>query len=289
VKQDTYNIIIEPSLIKDNTFSEQQYEAIFAGILADDDINLEATLPKNFYLDYSSTQLINCFNICRHLWREGVDRKPLTAMVSKLYRQNSLSSEEQMNFKYIRAKFKHLRYAYALFDQRHKYPLNFHLLTAIMGSLQDAFKNEQFATMNRFALVLKLIVSKPVYAFITNAINQYQPSTTESFKQHLDNQLNFLASNIAKDQVTSKIFHNMRKVIGRQTAFYTTIKVLYPSQFHEQMFLYLSTINGMMGDFHDDLVSKKFNKQQNYNKDIFIIPSEIKKRLCEYCALYQKK
>jgi thymidylate kinase len=26
----------------------------------------------------------------------------------------------------------------------------------------------------------------------------------------------------------------MRKVIGRQTAFYTTIKVLYPSQFHEK-------------------------------------------------------
>jgi len=267
-------------------FSEQQCAAVFSAVLADDDINLSAKLPEKIYFDYSQAQLTECYYLCRQLWQQDVDRKVLAAMINKIYHQQSFDEKDQLAFKYIRAKFKHLRYAFALYDQRHKYPSKFHIFTALMGSLQDAFKNQQIATMKRFALLLKFLLTPSIYAFIVKEVNQFTPTSITAFKQHENEQLNFLQVNLAKAEVTSKVFHKMRKVIGRQTAFYTTIKVLYPAEYHEQMFMYLSTINGMMGDLHDELVSKKFQKQQDYNRDTFIIPDEIKSRLVAYTALY---
>lgn len=58
------------------------------------------------------------------------------------------------SFRYLRAKIKHLRFAYAAFDERHRYPRMFHWMTAIMGSLQDAFKNKQYASVKRIAILV---------------------------------------------------------------------------------------------------------------------------------------
>jgi hypothetical protein len=42
-----------------------------------------------------------------------------------------------------------------------------------------------------------------------------------------------------------------------------------------------------MGSVHDELIIASFNKKQNYNKDTFEMPAEIKQRLIAYVAFYK--
>jgi hypothetical protein len=41
-----------------------------------------------------------------------------------------------------------------------------------------------------------------------------------------------------------------------------------------------------MGSMHDELIAKKFNKTQDYYKDVFVMPEEIRLRLKEYTEKY---
>jgi hypothetical protein len=79
----------------------------------------------------------------------------------------------------------------------------------------------------------------------------------------------------------------MRKVISRQVAMYDNFKTLYPSAYHQSISQCVSTLNGLMGSLHDELIAKKFNKTQDYYKDVFVMPEEIRLRLKEYTEKYQ--
>jgi hypothetical protein len=78
----------------------------------------------------------------------------------------------------------------------------------------------------------------------------------------------------------------MRKVISRQVAMYDNLKTLYPSSYHRSISEYLSTINGLMGSKHDELIAKKFDKSQDYYTDTFVMPEEIKQRLIDLADKY---
>lgn len=267
-------------------FPSEQCDALFAAVLAHDDIDLNATLPDAIHLDYTPEQLTQCYRICRQIWKDGVDRKALVGIVEKIYRQRSLSAEDQLLFKHVRAKFKHLRFAYVACDERHHYPRVFHWLTAAMGYLQDAFKNEQSATMGRMAIRTRLFLTYFVYSLITREIDQFRPSTTAAFQTYVHQQIGFLQLQLAKEKVTSKDFHEMRKVISRQVALYDNLKILYPSPYHHELSRSLCTINGLMGVMHDELIVKKFEKKQDYYANAFEIPEEIKRRLITLAARY---
>jgi hypothetical protein len=91
---------------------------------------------------------------------------------------------------------------------------------------------------------------------------------------------------LTKKEITGKEFHEMRKVISRQVAMYDNLKTLYPSPYHRNISEYLSTLNGLMGSKHDELIAKKFNKTQDYYKDTFVMPEDIKHRLIELTEKY---
>lgn len=273
--------------IDGHSFSKEQCDELFAAVLAHDDIDLDAELPDAIHLDYTPEQLTQCYRICRQLWKEGVDRAALGKIVEKIFWHRSLSPEDQLAFKDVRARFKHLRFAYVACDERHRYPRMFHWLTAATGYLQDAFKNEQGAAVGRLAIRTRLFLTRIFYALISREIDQFQPSTTETFKTYVRSQIGFLQWHLAREKITSKEFHEMRKVISRLVALYDNLKILYPSPYHVSVSKYLSTINGLMGAVHDEMIIRKFNKTQDYYADAFEMPTGIRQRLLVLTERYK--
>ncbi|CAN4275529.1 hypothetical protein MCEZLEM10_01457 [Methylophilaceae bacterium] len=260
-------------------FSAAQCDALFSAVLVHDQLYPDAVLPDTIHLDYTSEQLNECFQICQQLWQAGPKRQYLKQMIEKIYSLGELDAEDQYAYYCMRAKIKHLRFAFVMFDEKHKYPMIFHWMTAVMGHLQDVLKNAQHSSVKFAALLVKLFLSKPFYAMAANEIEKFQPSSVESFRQYVLDEMHYIRMNLAKGPVTSHEFHEMRKVISRQVAMYDNFKTLYPSAYHQSISQCVSTLNGLMGSLHDELIAKKFDKTQHYYKDKFVIPDEIRLRL----------
>jgi hypothetical protein len=267
-------------------FTAIQCEELFEAILVHDQLYPDATLPDVINLDYSSEQLNQCFQICQQLWQAGPNRVHLIRMIEKIYDQGELNAEDQYAYYCMRAKIKHLRFAFVMFDNRHRYPRIFHWMTAVMGHLQDVLKNAQHSSVKFAALLVKLFLSRPFYAIAAKEIEEFQPSSIESFRQYVQHEMHFIRMNLAKGPITSHEFHEMRKVISRQVAMYDNFKTLYPSAYHKSISQCVSTLNGLMGSLHDELITKKFDKTQHYYKDKFIMPDEIRVRLEQLISKY---
>ena len=260
-------------------FSDTECDALFSAVLVHDELYPEATLPDAIHLDYTQEHLSQCYRICQQLWQEGPNRQALSQMVDKIYKQGKLNEQDQYEYYCMRAKIKHLRFAFIIFDKSHRYPRVFHWMTAVMGHLQDVLKNAEHSSVWPAALLVRLFLSKPLYAIAVKEIEGFQPSTVDGFRQYIKNEINFIRLNLAKDKITSHEFHEMRKVISRQVAMYDNFKTLYPSAYHQSISQCVSTLNGLMGSLHDELIAKKFDKTQHYYKDKFAMPDEIRLRL----------
>jgi len=270
------------------TIPQEQCDALFAAVLAHDDIHLDAELPDAIHLDYTPEQFTACYRICRQIWRAGVKRSDLIAIIDKIRRHRSLGPQDQLAFKNIRARFKHLRFACVTFDEGHRYPFIFHCFTAVMGHLQDVFKNQHQAAAGRAAILLRVLLTRLPYAWLSMEIGHFTPSTTEAFRGYVNSQIGFLRSKLAQDEVTSQEFHDIRKVISRQVALYDNLKIVYPSDYHRDVSRYLSTINGMMGGVHDELIAKRLEGTHDYHANAFRMPREIKQRLIRLTGAYGK-
>ncbi len=268
------------------SFSKEQCDVLFAAVLVHDELYPDAKLPDAIHLDYSQEQLAQCYHLCQQLWLDGVDRTQLSLMIEKIYQQGFLSAEDKIIYHGMRAKIKHLRFAYVTFDERHRYPTMFHWMTGVMGNLQDAFKHNQRSALVRSALLVRFLLTKFFYALITKEMDCFQPSTPESFQHYVHDEINFIRLHLTKKEITGKEFHEMRKVISRQVAMYDNLKTLYPSAYHRSISEYLSTLNGLMGSMHDELIARKFDKSQDYYADTFVMPEEIKQRLIDLTNKY---
>ena len=274
--------------IEELRFSVEQCDALFAAILVHDDIDLAAELPDTIHLEYSQHQFTQCYRICLQLWQEGVDRKLLGRIAVKFYSHDCLDPEGQLAFKNMRAKFKHLRFAYTTFDASHCYPHEFHRIIVKMGNIQDAFKHDRPSDRRRSAIFLRLLSINFVYAFSTRKIRLFRPTSTNEFRNYVNNEIHFLRLNLDEEKVTGRVFHEMRKVISRQVALYDNLKVLYPSPYHQSISRYLNTINGLMGSMHDELLAKHFDETQDYEFYTFKIPTEIRELLTALTEKYKK-
>ena len=260
-------------------YSTEQCENLFSSVLANDVIAVDTWFPEQIHLDYTQEQLIECFQICHQVWVEGFDPKNFDEMIKKLYHERNFTKEEQLTYKHVRAKFKQLRFAFANFDERHEYPRVFDSITVLMGRLQDAFKNGQRSLIARYAIFLRLLLTKLPTALLHWEMKKIKPSSVAGFQRYIGKEIDFIRNNLHKSEITGKAFHRIRKIISRQASFYVALTVLYPSQYHSDVFRYLSTINGMMGRLNDDLVEKELNGTQDYHTDFFTIPDEIKQYL----------
>lgn len=274
------------NMLTEFPFSEKQCKTLFQAVLVHDDYYPDAKLPQKIHLTYSREQFYECYQICLQIWQQGIDRKKLMGMMTEIYRGQSLQADEQLAYKFMRAKFKHLRFAFGTFDESHKYPALFHYMIAIMGYLQDSLKNHQTTSIKFSAILLRLLLNKLPFRIIVRKIYHFKPNSPDSFRKFILMRIHFIRLNLAKDEVTSKIFHEMRIVISQQVALYDNFKILYPSKYHNSISEYLSTLNGMMGGLHDELIAKKFSETQNYYQDTFKIPPEIRQRLQTFTDKY---
>lgn len=57
------------------------------------------------------------------------------------------------------------------------------------------------------------------------------------------------------------------------------MRIIRPSQQLNNLSAYLATINGLMGDMHDELLLKEIRGELDYHKDKFLLPDPIAVRL----------
>lgn len=272
-------MILDAKALDAVRFTPEQCDAVFTAVLHDDDVDAPAKLPDRIELDYSDGELIDCFRICRQLWKTGVDRDVLIALIAKLARDGNLGAEDRLLFKHARARFKHLRFAYALYGADHRYPVIFDWVTVSMGHLQDALKNRQRGAISRQAVLARFFLNRFPQYMLRREVDRFKPSSGAVFRAYVERQVATLRTVVAQDLVTGGEFHATRKIISRQGSFYNSLGVLRPSAETHGMSMSLSAINGLMGRMHDELVERRILGTQDYHRERFLLPEGIRQRL----------
>jgi hypothetical protein len=267
-------------------FPRETCDRLYQAILVHDNIYPGVNPPKAIKIEYKKGQLEKFYELSEQLWRTGFDRTRLKETIEKLSAGGTLSPADAEYYKSVRAKFKQLRFAYAAFGASHEYPKRFDKLTAAMGHFSDALKNgDREMMLEKKELVLDLLGKKNMKK-IQEELAEFRPSNKDSFAAYVIDEVHELKELAQQPKVTSKQFHEMRKVISRQVAIFDTIQTFDPSPYHLQIVQYLSTLNGKMGSMHDELVKKSFSKSLDYRKDLIEVPSDIREGLLKLVDRY---
>lgn len=272
-------------MLDEPVFPQKDLDTLFDYILLDDVPHPEIPCPQDGLPRCSEEEIRAGYRLSWQLLERGVNRRVFRRLIAKIMFSGTASPQEQLTFKYMRARFKHMRFACANFDKKHRYPFTMHIVTILMGNMQDAFKNRQRRATWFYGLTVWLILTPFLYWLVRGPLLAFDPETPEGlvlYQRRENEKLCWMLKN--SDRKTGHEFHNMRKIISRRTAFNDTLRTIRPSAELNQLSEYLATINGMMGDMHDELVEKKLDGTQNYKKDRFQPPEEILARLQEFLA-----
>lgn len=259
-------------------FPETLCDRLFAAVLVDDEIDDDLCLPDAVQVDLTPEQLVDCFRLCRQLWIEGFDRETLVRQVGILVREHDLAPDDRLRLKHIRAKFKHFRYAHALYDASHRYPPMLDRVTITMGQVQDAYRNHRGGAVALRAAMLRLMLTGPAVRRLRSEGDRLRPATPADFRTRLAADLAVLEALVARPTVTGHAFHAARKVIGRQVSFWDTLRTLEPTEDRFRLSRWLSAINGEMGALHDRLVERRAENRASY-ATAFTLPEAVRQRI----------
>lgn len=255
-------------------------DRLFQNILEDDIPSPGAKYPDGDYFQYPEDLSVSGYRICWQLLNDGVDVKRFRFLVLNILLKGGTESVEQrQHFKYVRARFKHLRFACANFDRRHRYPWSLNLVTSLMGHMQDAFKNRQIARTRIFGTILFLTILPAFYALVRFQMRSFLPDSNKNMIAYHQRENAKIDSIVRKEKITAHDFHDLRKIISRRVAFNDTFRVLHSSDYLDKISLYLADINGEMGNYHDRLVEKNISKPSSYKEDIFNLDRNISNRI----------
>ena len=258
---------------------EKQQQALFAAILVDDEMDAVTELPLAADLDYQQDVLTECFALCHDLWRSGFEHGTLRLLTGRIIRCGDLGSDDRTTFKHIRAKFKHMRYAFELYSISGARPILFDRITITMGHIQDAYRNGRSLAVRREALLLRMLLGKPFVACLGREIGRAEMVTPEAFRSLIEYERKLLSEFLHKDTITGIELHRVRKLIGRRVSFYDTLRTLHPSPEAFKMSRWLSAINGLMGELHDELVERRAKQRDSYHVETFELPPAVRQRL----------
>ena len=246
--------------------------ALFTEILRNDRIDLAARLPDVIDFHFTPDQFARCFGVSRILWQASLERNVLVQMARTLIRTGEITPGDQL-------RFKHLRFAFATFGARHRYPPAIDAITSVMGNLQDAFKNGKQASARRNAALLCALLHPLPFGFAVRETARFRAATADSFRRNLAQQADDLSRFLEEQQVTAKSFHDTRKIVSRARAGFATLTTLYPTANSKSVAAFLATVNGLMGNFHDTLMSAHLGGRLDYHRDRFALQPEIRQRL----------
>lgn len=271
--------------LRSSRCSQNDLDTLFNYVLLDDVPHPHTPLPEDILPSSTPHEVIENYRLCWQLLEYGVDRSHFRQIIKRIAFSGTATPDEQRAFKYARAKFKHMRFTCANIGKVHRYPFILHIITIIMGNMQDAFKNKQrWATLIN-GCVLWVALTPLYYWLIQLPLMTLRPDTPDGILAYQREQNAKLAKLLTTlDATTGHEFHVMRKIISRRVAYNDTLRTLRPDTSLDHLSEYLATINGMMGDMHDDLIEKKINGSQNYHRDRFQPPREIIERITTFLA-----
>jgi len=268
------------------TYSQEVLGALFEAIEMDDVVDPVVSLPDPIPVDCTRDEMQRCLDLCRQFWRERASRAEMRELVGTLLLTGDLPQDARKRYKHIRAAYKHLRFALVLYGASHKAPLLFRSTVAVMGHLQDAFRNRRRAAVLGYAIALRVLLSWPVWTAVRREVSGVTLDDAAGFLAYRKAEFRRLRGWLSTGSLTGHRFHSIRKVVSRQVSFYDTLRTLEPEEQGYRMSRFLSAINGLMGSMHDDLVEQAGKGHRDYHRDDFPMPEDILSRLKALTAAY---
>lgn len=240
-------------------------EALFEAVDIDDVVDPEVSLPHPISLAGTADELQRCFALCLQFWRQGFSRDELLDLVKILQETADLNASQRRDYKLIRAKYKHLRFALMLYRADHKVPKLFGATVAIMGHLQDSFRNDRRRATRAYTWFLRLLLTRPIWDYVRRRVAASSLTTAGDYLVDRQRDMDRLRDMLKQQFFTGTQFHTMRKIVSKQVSFYDTLRSLEPNEHDYKMSRYLSAINGLMGSRHDDMVEMAGRGERAYN------------------------
>ncbi|MCI2009028.1 MAG: hypothetical protein LKJ54_09855 [Acetobacter peroxydans] len=267
-------------------FPHDTLDALMAAIEVDDVVDDYIALPERIPDSFSQTQLAECLNLCRQLWLEGPPRAELAGLAHRLVGRRDLQPQERAAFKHIRARYKHMGFAFGLYTPAHKRPFLYEATSTLMGEAQDAFRNGYGGRVFLFGVGISVLATPFFDGLRRRTVQMAEVDRADAINQHLRAEIARIPAFLDASGLTGARFHALRKIISRHVAFFDTLRVLYPAEDIYRLARFLSAINGLMGQKHDELVQAALSGTLRYQTDIFPIPDTIRILLEQLCRAY---
>ena len=123
-------------------FPLEASERLFVAIEEDDVVDAQVSLPPTIALSCTPEIIHDNYALCLQFWLNGVDRQELLRLVRKQAKGDELTADERKQFKYMRARYKHLRFAQRLYLKKHQAGFLFGKTTVFLGRFQLAFRRD---------------------------------------------------------------------------------------------------------------------------------------------------
>ncbi|CAI0721680.1 hypothetical protein [Serratia entomophila] len=248
-------------------FSSDTTRALFVAVEEDDLVEANISLPQQIDLHCSLEHIRDNYALCLQFWEDGFSRRELLQLVNAFLQDPQLAAATRMRYKYIRARYKHFRFAQQLYGERHRANRLFHTTTVVLGHFQDAFRNGNRKNLKLYGNLLRVLLSRPVWSCVRYALRHIHLASERDFIAYRQAQMRLLQTLIASPELTGRQFHDVRKIVSRQVSFYDTLRSIDPDNREaRQVSRFLAAINGLMGDRHDVMVADKLAGGDVYDR-----------------------
>jgi len=245
-------------------FPAETLQRLFDAVAVDDIVDAHVALPEPIVLGCPDESIRQCYAVCLQFWEDGFTREDALRLVEKLLRNEGLSADERLEFKDIRARYKHLRFAQRLYSKQHRSNRIFDLTTRVLGKLQDAFRSGRRSGIVRSGLQLRILLSKPVWSMVRRAMQNTQLDNEAGFVAFQQSEMRNLKKAVSRTTFAGHQFHSVRKIVSMQVSFYDTLRSLGPNDHAYRMSRFLAAINGLMGSRHDEMVAEALSGRRHY-------------------------
>lgn len=267
------------------TFPPEPLRRLFDAVNTDDVVDAHVALPEPIELQCPQQAMRQCFALCLQFWEDGFTRADLLRLVHKLLRDEGLAADERLQYKHIRARYKHLRFAQRLYSRQHRSNLLFDLTTRSLGHLQDAFRSGRRDAIVRHGRIVRTLLSRPVWNGVRRAMERTCLDDAAGFLAYRQAEMRRLQKALVQTTFTGEQFHEVRKIVSQQVSYYDTLRSIDPTRDAYRMSRFLAAINGLMGSRHDEMVTESLSGRRHYQTPA-PLAGEIRWRLETLVARY---
>ncbi len=134
----------------------------------------------------------------------------LLRLICKQAKGDELTADERKQFKYMRARYKHLRFAQRLYLKSIR-PDFYSAKRPFLGRFQDGFRNGKKNIVSYYGNLLRVYLSSPVWSLVNYSLRHSQLESVSGFIAYRQKQMHTLKEIIAKSRLTGREFHDVRK------------------------------------------------------------------------------